>query len=176
MPAEPDREARRAFIDGPDGYASERQWYSKRASELKSRAQRSDIAIIVAGAFVAALPAAGGPQWMVFIVSALGIAIIVLKGTARVLRDGEVWPEYRLASEMMKREARFYVNVAGAYDTDDETARKRYVLATEAIIAGEQAKFFQGLAEDDKTEGTAKTAKSGSPATEPDDPKKKGLQ
>ena len=137
---------RQAFAASLADYEDQRKWYSRRAGELKVRAQRIDIAIIAGGAIVAALPAAAKLESGLGIaVSALGVAIAVLQGAQRIFGYSEIWPEYRRASERMKREARLFTNGAGPYGAAEEDARTHYVEALEAIIAEEQKIFFDNL-------------------------------
>ena len=137
---------RQAFVECLTDYEGQRQWYSRRAGELKVRAQRIDIAIIAGGAMVAALPAAAKLEsGLGIVVAALGVAIAVLQGAQRIFGYSETWPEYRRASERMKREARLFINGAGPYAVAEEDARTHYVEALEAIIAEEQKIFFDSV-------------------------------
>ena len=85
-------------------FNEECNWYDKRASAFKQRAQRIDLCIILAGALVAALPIfkpGGDPHWSEILVSLLGAVVVIGQGAQRIFRYGETWPEFRLASESM---------------------------------------------------------------------------
>ena len=143
MPLSPaDSAARQDFAKGLAEYEEQRRWYSRRAGELKSRAQKVDLSIIAAGALVAGIPALFGDGRLGFLIAALGIFIAVMQGAQRIFRSGEIWPQYRQASEMMKSEARLFTQGVGAYACSEDEARDLYVLRLETIIAGEQEKFF----------------------------------
>jgi hypothetical protein len=70
--------------------------------------------------------------------------VALAQGVQRIWKYDELWPEYRKASERMKREWRLYVNGAGAYRelTDENEAFLRFVEETERIMAEEQQLYF----------------------------------
>lgn len=142
------RAAREQYADQLKEFNSQKSWYSGRAGQFKSRAQRLDLLIIAAGALVTALPAAGkvlgttAELVVDFALIALGVTIVVSQGIQRVFRYAEVWPEYRLASERMKREWRLFINSAPPYNSDEDTARTSYVCRLDEIMADEQKIFF----------------------------------
>lgn len=138
------RETRIAFAASLTEFAEQREWYSRRASTCRQKAQRLDIAIIAFGALVAALPVikpfANGMTDTT--IALLGICIVVAQGVQRVYRYAEVWPEYRLASERMKREWRLFVNRADPYTDPDPVAQALYVKRLDGIMADEQKIYF----------------------------------
>jgi hypothetical protein len=139
------RAARKAFAGSLEEFESQRQWYSARASTFKSRAQRLDLTIIVCGVLIAALPILkpGGPaHWTEVLISFLGAGVALGQGAQRVFRFAETWPEYRLASERMKREYRLFVNGIDEYLGEDPKAQAQYVKRLEEIVAEEQKIFF----------------------------------
>ncbi len=143
--ADPHRQERMAFAETLDEFNHQRRWYSDKAGMFKTRAQRLDLFIILCGAMVAALPIlkpGGDPHWSEIIVSFLGAAVVLGQGAQRVFRYGEIWPEYRLASERMKREWRLFINSRGAYAVGEEEARAHYVEKLETIMADEQKIFL----------------------------------
>ena len=113
-------DSRLDYARGLSGYETQRKWYSTRAGELKKRAQLIDLIIIGIGAVIAAVPSLISETYVARVVSVLGIAIAVLQGGQRIYRSGETWPEYRQASENMKREMRLFAYGSGIYDTDIE--------------------------------------------------------
>lgn len=138
------RDARAAYADSLDEFEEQRAWYSARAGQFKARARWIDMLIIVAGALIAALPplrATLGDR-IDYLFAALGLAIVVAQGMQRIYRYSEIWPEYRLASERMKRERRLFVHAAGPYPPDDTAAGALYVERLETILADEQKIFF----------------------------------
>ena len=145
MTAQPPRDTRIAFAETLTEFSGQRDWYNQRASSFKARAQRIDVLIIAAGAFVAALPSlrSSPGDWIDYVLIALGITIVVAQGMQRVYRYSEIWPEYRLASERMKREWRLFINAAEHYDAPDEVAQPLYVSRLEGIMADEQKIFFE---------------------------------
>lgn len=139
------RAARKAYAASLEEFESQRQWYSARSSTLKSRAQRLDLIIIGCGVLVAALPILkpGDPaHWTEILISFLGAGVALGQGAQRVFRFAETWPEYRLASERMKREYRLFINGIDAYVGENTKAQAHYVKRLEEIIAEEQKVFF----------------------------------
>lgn len=139
------RKARKVFAASLEEFENQRQWYSARASTFKLRAQRMDMTIITCGVLVAALPILkpGGPaHWTEMLISFLGAGVALGQGAQRVFRFAETWPEYRLASERMKREYRLFINGVDAYFCDDTKAQAHYVKRLEEIIAEEKKIFF----------------------------------
>ncbi|MEM7668702.1 MAG: DUF4231 domain-containing protein [Pseudomonadota bacterium] len=151
------RDARIAYAESLTEYQGQRSWYSKRAGELKTKAQRIDIFIIICGALVAALPVfkpASDVSIINIATSLLGAAVVIGQGLQRVYRYGETWPEYRRASERMKRDWRAFINAVPPFGAEDEdAARTAYIAALEHAIEEEQKLFFDGVTE--KKSGTA---------------------
>lgn len=143
------RAARIAHSESLSEFEEQRRWYSDRAGIMKNRSQRIDLAIIVLGALLAALPVLrtyfdlGLDE---LLVSLFGAAIVIGQGAQRIFRYSEIWPEYRRASERMKSEWRAFVNTIPPYDTEDEDeARRLYASALEAAIAEEKKLFFDSV-------------------------------
>jgi len=138
------REARIAYSETLTEFSGQREWYNQRSTSFKTSAQRIDILIIIAGALVAALPPLRTQlgDWIDYVLAALGIAIVLSQGLQRVYRYSEIWPEYRLASERMKREWRLFINSVEPYDSDDGAAKALYVSRLDVIMADEQKIFF----------------------------------
>ncbi|OED38150.1 hypothetical protein AB833_20950 [Chromatiales bacterium (ex Bugula neritina AB1)] len=138
------RERRTAFVQTLIEFNSQRSWYSRRAARLKSRAERTDMFIIVCGALITALPILKptATHWVDIVIACLGVGVVLAQGAQRTFRHGEVWPGYRKASEQMKRETRLFTNSIGIYDTEESVARNQYAIRLEAIIAAEQKIFF----------------------------------
>ena len=144
QPEATERENRIAFAANLREFADQREWYSARARSYKKNAQRIDVAIIVFGATVAALPVVKpfGPVAADILIALLGVAIVVVQGIQRVYRYSEIWPEYRFASERMKREWRLFINAAEPYATDEADARTLYIQRLDGIMADEQKIFL----------------------------------
>ena len=144
-----------AFAETLAEFNEQRSWYSRKAGTFKERAQRIDMAIIGAGVLVAVLPVlkpAGATHWTAIAASILGGAIVIFQGLHRVFRYSDIWPEYRKASERMKREWRMFVNGAEPYDCADTEANRRYVANLERIIAEEQKIFFESIHTPNRTD------------------------
>jgi len=140
------RTERIKFAESLDEFNSQLRWYDEKASRFKTKAQYIDLLIISFGALVAAIPVLkpnGDPHWTEILVSFLGAAIVFGQGLQRIFRYRETWPEYRLASERMKREWRLFINQQGNYDSQEDTARSRYIDTLESIMAKEQKIFFE---------------------------------
>ena len=91
----------------------------------------------------------GAAHWTEVAVSVLGATVVVSQGAQRVFRFSDTWPEYRRASERMKREWRHFINQIGHYGGPELRARTRYIEALEEIIAEEQKIFFAVKVEQD---------------------------
>ncbi len=124
------------------------EWYSKRASELKTRAQNSDLIVISAGAAVAAIPTMVTGPFGGLLVSILGVLIAVTQGAQRIFRSSEVWPGYREAAEALRREYRMFSYGGGVYESDFDAACATYLKRTEEIMANEQKRYFHDLKSD----------------------------
>lgn len=154
-PPDDRRQARMDFAATLTEFNEQRTWYSRKSGFFKERSQRIDMAIICLGAMIAVVPmlkTGTTVHWTAIAASVLGGLVVVCQGLQRVFRYGEIWPEYRLASERMKREWRMFVNGADPYDCADAEARARYVSNLEKIIADEQKIFFDRILSTDKTE------------------------
>ncbi|HJS84481.1 MAG TPA: DUF4231 domain-containing protein [Acetobacteraceae bacterium] len=125
--------------------AGQRQWYGRKASAYKRRAEALALLVIAAGALVAFIPAFGADPWVRITTGALGALVAVMEGWQRTARYAESWTAYRVASEKMKREQRLYLTGAGPYRgaTDEDAAFLRFVEAIEAVIAEEQQIYWR---------------------------------
>ena len=140
------RDDRIAYAKNLNEFDEQRSWFSTRASDYKNRARWFDLLILMCGALIAFLPIlkpGGEAHWTEIAVSALGAVVVLVQGAQRVFRYGETWPEYRFVSERMKREWRLFINARGAYATEEDEARSRYVDALDRILAEEQQLFSQ---------------------------------
>ena len=159
-PRQDRRQARVEFAETLAEFNEQRSWYSSKAGRFKQRSQRIDMLIIGCGALITFIPVlkpGAAPHWTMIATSLLGGFVVMLQGFQRIFRYVEIWPEYRLASERMKREWRLFVNGAEAYDCDDADARQRYVLHLEQIIADEQKIFFDKIHSADSMEEKEKS-------------------
>lgn len=139
------REDRITYAKSLDEFEDQRRWYSARSSQFKTRSQRLDLLILGCGALVAAIPVLkpdGPAHWTDFAIAILGVSIAFGQGAQRVFRFSDIWPEYRLASERMKREFRLFINGAGIYKNSNPDDHIKYVEQLEQIIAEEQKIFF----------------------------------
>lgn len=139
-----------------DKYESQRNWYSKRASEFKHRSQWVSLIILICGGLITFIPIfkpVPPTHWSEYLVSVLGLVIVIAQGILRIWGWDQIWPEYRKASERMKREQRLYIYNATPYaEIDDETlAKRRYTEALEQIIAEEQKIYWQDLIKDNQS-------------------------
>jgi len=137
----------------------QRRWYSKHASQFKSRAQVFGIAVVAAGAATSFLQVFRDALWVPVLTALLGALVALMEGWRQIARYDETWAAYRVASERMKRERRLYVNGAGEYRgaRDEEEAFLRFVEAIETIIAEEQRIYWQNRSD-------SRSSPSGTPA------------
>lgn len=143
---EQDVDIRKTFADAKDLFQEQHDWYDRRASELKSRAQRSDLIVIGAGAIVAAVSAlAASMVWASYFVAALGVLIAVVQGAQRVFRSSEIWPGYRMAAEAMKAEYRMFIYGGGIYAIAYDDACALYLERLHTILADEQKSYFEDM-------------------------------
>jgi hypothetical protein len=160
-PQDEQRKTRMAYAETLAEFNDQRTWYSRKSGLFKNRSQRIDMAIICFGALIAVLPVlkpGSTAHWTAIAASFLGGLVVVSQGLQRVFRYSEIWPEYRLASERMKREWRMFVNGAEPYDCGEDEAQQRYVENLEKIIADEQKIFFDRIHNPDKTDSGGATS------------------
>lgn len=141
----PIRQKRIEFSKSLVEWESQRSWYDAKAVQFKTRAQWLDLFVLVCGSLVAALPVlkpGGDIHWTEVLVSFLGAGVVLGQGLLRVFRYDELWPEYRMASERMKREWRLFVSSSGRYDVADDVAQAEYIAALDSIVAKENKTFI----------------------------------
>jgi Protein of unknown function (DUF4231) len=141
----------------------QRQWYGKRASVDKNRAQLLSFVVITAGAATSFFQVFSPAPWLPALTAALGAMVALSEGWQRIARYAETWVAYRTASERMKREQRLYVNGAGAYRRlDDEEAFLQFVENIEAVIAEEEQIYWRNRgSQGGQSAGPLPTADSG---------------
>jgi hypothetical protein len=124
----------------------QRDWYGKRASAYKQRAQLLSIFIIAAGALTTFFQIFPNLVWVAVVTAGLGGLVVVAEGWQSIARYRETWIAYRTASERMKQERRLFVNAAGRYrGLGDDDAFAQFVETIESIIAEEQQIYWQAL-------------------------------
>ena len=154
MPGETRKDERTAFVGTLKEFNDQREWYSKRAGQLKTHAQRLDLLTIALGALVAALPIikpGGEPHFIEIIVS---FSWCRSSGYAGCAADLSLWRDVArvsFGSERMKREQRMFTNAVGPYNIDDGNAQSLYVARLEEIIEDEQKIFFDRRRQDDES-------------------------
>ncbi len=122
----------------------QREWYGKKASAFKYRAELLSISIIAAGALTSLLQVAPDAVWAPIATAGLGGLVAIAEGWQRIARYREAWIGYRTASERMKQERRLFVNSAGRYKgVGDDDAFTLFVETIEKIIAEEQQVYWQ---------------------------------
>jgi hypothetical protein len=135
----------------------QRDWYSKRGSAYKQRAQSLAFLVIAAGSITTFVQVFGQAPWVSIITAGLGALVVFAEGWQRIARYSETWVGYRNASERMKREKRLFVNGAGSYrNLGDDEAYLQFVENIEAIVAEEQQTFWK----DRRSETPAQTPSS----------------
>jgi len=135
---------------------NQREWYSRRASVQRKRAQTLSFIVIVPGltAFIQVFHREGGlvagMHWSVIATGILSLSVVAAEGPARIGRFQEAWLGYRKAAEQMKREYRLYINGAGDYAelSDEDASYRAFVANIEQIIAEEQELYWRGLGRD----------------------------
>jgi hypothetical protein len=135
----------------------QRGWYSKKASDNRSQAQRFGLIVIACGALIPFLQIFTGKPWLPYATGAIGVLIALIEGAQRIWKFDETWRGYRTASERMKREMRLYVNGAGDYAplTDEDASYRTFVTAIEQIIAEEQQIYWQRRAKGQEPESAS---------------------
>lgn len=141
---------------------SQRRWYSSKAGGFKKKSQWMSLLIILCGGLTALLPVfkpSPPSHWTEYAVAVLGLLVVITQGMQRIWGWDRIWPQYRLASELMKREQRLYIHNAGGYAgiSSETEARRRYIENLEMIVAEEQKIFWR-----DRQDSQAK---SGPPAS-----------
>lgn len=132
------------------------RWYDRKSCEAQTRYKRVRFLTFVCGVavpFMARIEAN--------LTAALGAAVVILEGLQQINQWQHNWITYRSTCEALRHEKYLYLGRSGVYDAqDDETARKRLVERTEALISTEHAKWIsrQEYEAKSKVKGTDKTA------------------
>ncbi len=150
-----DQVERAETAEALEKYTAQRNWYSRQSSRFKKRAQLFSLLVIICGGLIALLPVfkpTPASHWSDYAGAVLGLIVVISQGVMRIWRWDEIWPEYRKASERMKREQRLYLYNANPYAafTDEAGARRRYIDALESIIAEEQKLYWQAVEKADQ--------------------------
>ncbi|GHB97174.1 DUF4231 domain-containing protein [Cerasicoccus arenae] len=126
----------------------QQKYYSKKAGSLQNRSRMISYLIIVFSAcitFLQSVVVVSDDPNVVFeyMVLFIGIAITMIKGYDSIWRPGDVWPLYRTASELIKKEVRLFIAGAGDYsDIQDERSKfSFFALNIEKIISVERTGF-----------------------------------
>jgi len=123
---------------------SQIEWYSKKASENKSRFHTLQIIIIIIGALISVVNVIDFAELEVRIISAIfGATITILTGIIQLIKYHENWIMYRSTEEVLKKEKYSYLNEVGEYSGLASDIRlKRLVENVESIISNQNVVYF----------------------------------
>jgi hypothetical protein len=136
----------------PDAYLKERvddqlAYYGEAASRYKKRYMRMQTVIIVLGVLVPVvinLPdTIGGTDLeLTFRLTAtlMSLTLAIVSGVLNLHKFGDLWLEYRLTEESLKKEKFLYLTGSGKY-ADPGSAFPRFVENVEGILSAEHTKF-----------------------------------
>ena len=136
----------------PDAYLTERvedqlAYYGKAAGRYKSRYMWMQTLIIVLGVLVPVvinLPETigGADLGVVFRITAtvMSLTLAIVSGILNLHKFGDLWLEYRLTEESLKKEKFLYLTGSGKY-AEPGLAFPRFVETVEGILSAEHTKF-----------------------------------
>lgn len=122
----------------------QQDWYSKKATQNKTRYHASQIIIIAAGALIPIINIidVATPE-IRFASSILGGIILATTGIVQLFKSQENWILYRSTAEVLKKEKELFLNSVGDYSNiGDENKHKLLVERVESVISSENTKFF----------------------------------
>lgn len=91
-------------------------WYDSKSIQQQKIYKRIKIAQIISAALIPFLAAlVGDLNWIIYLVSTLGVLVTVLEGILSLGKYHENWIEYRSICETLKREKYMYLGKAGIY-------------------------------------------------------------
>ena len=124
--------------------AEQLEWYSKKASQNKSRFHSLQIIIIIIGATIPLVNLVDFAPTEIRVISAiLGSVIVGISGILQLKKYHENWIMYRSTEEAIKKEKYTYEQNAGDYSgLKEEEKKKRLVENVEAIISNQNVTFF----------------------------------
>ncbi len=120
------------------------EWYSKKATENKSKFHGYQIVLIVVGVLIPIINVIDFAPLETRIISAiLGGTIAGIIGLLQLKKYHENWISYRSTEEALKKEKYTFENSAGQYSglSDDEKL-KLLVENVESIISSQNVTFF----------------------------------
>ena len=131
------------------------KWYSKKSSFNKNRyrlLKSSVIAISVTIPFLAGLIKGDG-DWLKIAVGVGGVMVALLEGLLSLFKYQDLWLEYRVTAEQLKREKILYETGSGPYKNNKSL--QMLVERTESILSTENQSWLSNQqTTDDNSEPT----------------------
>ena len=136
---------------------TQRNWYKDKADENKNIFMSYQTRVIVLGALIPVVVAAGSafdfPDAYINLTTVvLSTAISIFAGLDKLKQPLPNWFNYRANEESIKKEEWFFKYKAGPYrDVPDEEARLMFVERVESIISADIARTVVGSSENNST-------------------------
>lgn len=117
-------------------YAAHFTWYHTAASRARTGHLSLRLVVLLAGAAVTAMAAAGAEPWLTASIAAL---VVVAEGAHQLFGFHENWISYRSTTETLRRHGMQYAAGVSPYDAPDRRGRLARVLDE---VTGREATYW----------------------------------
>jgi hypothetical protein len=128
-------------------------WYSKKSKTFQTRYKTLKVVVIIGSVTIPFLVGLieDGTANLKIAVGIIGIVIAAIEGILSLYKYQDLWLQYRLASEMLKREKIIFLTGSGPYK-DNTEAFQHFVKRAESIMASENQSWLSGQQQEEETE------------------------
>lgn len=128
-------------------------WLDRKASWNQKRYKRIRAVVITVSVLI---PLASGfisdeMWWLKIAVGAGGALVAIFEGITAMQKYQELWLQYRMTAEALKREKFLFQTKAGKYHTAQNPFNE-FVLNVETLLAGENASWVQQMSKKESEE------------------------
>ena len=134
-------------------------WYERRSRAFKRRWERYRMVIIVLSASIPFLVGLIGEKsldgapafWLKMFIGLSGVVIAVLEGFNALLKNQDLYVEYRATAEQLRQEFSYFLGQAGDYSGDDsDAAYSKLVTKVEGIMASQNNRWIEVARQNDR--------------------------
>lgn len=133
-------------------------WYDNKSRNFKRRWERYRKVIIILSASIPFLVGLIGEKsmegapafWLKMFIGLSGVLIAVLEGFNSLLKNQDLYVEYRATAEQLRQEFSYFLGQAGDYSGDGDAAYSKLVAKAETILASQNNRWTEAARQSER--------------------------
>ncbi|MCC6462911.1 MAG: DUF4231 domain-containing protein [Saprospiraceae bacterium] len=133
-------------------------WYDNKSRNFKRRWERYRKVIIILSASIPFLVGLIGEKsmegapafWLKMFIGLSGVLIAVLEGFNSLLKNQDLYVEYRATAEQLRQEFSYFLGQAGDYSDGGDAAYSKLVAKAETILASQNNRWTEAARQNER--------------------------